>query len=150
MFQKNIHKVKFYPSADDFTQALLEMLVTNIMSVIIIIIANIIIIIIMTTITMMMTMMKTTKLMMMMMNMITLTMTKVTGVGSSRCAPFLPFTKQIAYFSNTKYLPIVNTFNGYLLNSRYVPCAVKQAFSSRGTRTTSSFSSSSLSYSSSS
>ena len=33
MFQKHIHKVKFYPSADDFTQALLVMLVTNIMSV---------------------------------------------------------------------------------------------------------------------
>ena len=32
MFQKHIHKVKFYPSADDFTQALLVMLVTNIMS----------------------------------------------------------------------------------------------------------------------
>ena len=30
---KHIHKVKFYPSADDFTQALLVMLVTNIMSV---------------------------------------------------------------------------------------------------------------------
>ena len=29
MFQKQIHKVKFYPSADDFTQA---PLVTNIMS----------------------------------------------------------------------------------------------------------------------
>ena len=29
MFQKHIHKVKFYPGADDFTQALL---VTNIMS----------------------------------------------------------------------------------------------------------------------
>ena len=28
----HIHKVKFYPSADDFTQALLVMLVTNIMS----------------------------------------------------------------------------------------------------------------------
>ena len=33
MFQKRIHKVKFYPSADDFTQAPLVMLVTNIMSV---------------------------------------------------------------------------------------------------------------------
>ena len=33
MFQKHIHKVKFYPSADDFTQALLVMLVTNITSV---------------------------------------------------------------------------------------------------------------------
>ena len=32
MLQKHIHKVKFYPSADDFTQALLVMLVTNIMS----------------------------------------------------------------------------------------------------------------------
>ena len=32
MFQKHIHRVKFYPSADDFTQALLVMLVTNIMS----------------------------------------------------------------------------------------------------------------------
>ena len=32
MFQKKIHKLKFYPSADDFTQALLVMLVTNIMS----------------------------------------------------------------------------------------------------------------------
>ena len=32
MFQKHIHKVKFYPSADDSTQALLVMLVTNIMS----------------------------------------------------------------------------------------------------------------------
>ena len=32
MFQKDIHKVKFYPSADDFTQAPLVMLVTNIMS----------------------------------------------------------------------------------------------------------------------
>ena len=32
MFQKHIHKVKFYPSVDDFTQALLVMLVTNIMS----------------------------------------------------------------------------------------------------------------------
>ena len=32
MFQKHIHKVKFYPSADDFTQALLVMLVTDIMS----------------------------------------------------------------------------------------------------------------------
>ena len=33
IFQKNICKVKFYPSADDFTQALLVMLLTNIMSV---------------------------------------------------------------------------------------------------------------------
>ena len=33
MFQKHIHKIKFYPRADDFTQALLVMLVTNIMSV---------------------------------------------------------------------------------------------------------------------
>ena len=32
MFQKHIHKVKFYPSADDFTQAPLVMLVTIIMS----------------------------------------------------------------------------------------------------------------------
>ena len=32
MFQKHIHKAKFYPSADYFTQALLVMLVTNIMS----------------------------------------------------------------------------------------------------------------------
>ena len=32
LFQKYIHKVKFYPNADDFTQALLVMLVTNIMS----------------------------------------------------------------------------------------------------------------------
>ena len=32
MFQKHIHEVKFYPSADDFTQAPLVMLVTNIMS----------------------------------------------------------------------------------------------------------------------
>ena len=32
MFQKHIHKVKFDPSADDFTQAPLVMLVTNIMS----------------------------------------------------------------------------------------------------------------------
>ena len=32
MFQKHIHRVKFYPSADDFTQAPLVMLVTNIMS----------------------------------------------------------------------------------------------------------------------
>ena len=32
MFQKHIHKVKIYPSVDDFTQALLVMLVTNIMS----------------------------------------------------------------------------------------------------------------------
>ena len=30
MFQKHIQKVEFYPSADDFTQALLVMLVTNI------------------------------------------------------------------------------------------------------------------------
>ena len=30
---KLFHKVKFYPSADNFTQALLVMLVTNIMSV---------------------------------------------------------------------------------------------------------------------
>ena len=34
MFQKDIPKVKFYPSADDFTQALLVMLVTNIKSAI--------------------------------------------------------------------------------------------------------------------
>ena len=33
MFKKRIHKVKFYPSADDSTQAPLVMLVTNIMSV---------------------------------------------------------------------------------------------------------------------
>ena len=33
MFQKHIHKVKFYPSADDFSQALLVMLVTNIVYV---------------------------------------------------------------------------------------------------------------------
>ena len=33
MFQKHIRKEKFYPCADDFTQALLVMLVTNIMSV---------------------------------------------------------------------------------------------------------------------
>ena len=33
LFQKHIHKVKFYPSADDFTHALLVMLVTNITSV---------------------------------------------------------------------------------------------------------------------
>ena len=46
--RKHIHKVKFYPSADDFTQALLVMLVTNIMSVIIIIIINTKIIIIIT------------------------------------------------------------------------------------------------------
>ena len=32
MLPKHIHKVKFYPSADDFTQAPLVMLVTNIMS----------------------------------------------------------------------------------------------------------------------
>ena len=32
MFQKCIHEVKFYPSADDFTQAPLVMLVTIIMS----------------------------------------------------------------------------------------------------------------------
>ena len=32
MFKKHIQKVKFYPSADDFTQALLLMLVTSIMS----------------------------------------------------------------------------------------------------------------------
>ena len=32
MFQKHIHKVKFYTSADDFAQAPLVMLVTNIMS----------------------------------------------------------------------------------------------------------------------
>ena len=32
MFQKHVYKVKFYPSGDDFTQALLVMLVTNIMS----------------------------------------------------------------------------------------------------------------------
>ena len=32
IFQRHIHKVKFYPSADDFTQAPLVMLVTNIMS----------------------------------------------------------------------------------------------------------------------
>ena len=32
MFQKHIHKVKFYTSADDFTQAPLVLLVTNIMS----------------------------------------------------------------------------------------------------------------------
>ena len=32
MFQKYIHKVKFYPNADNFTQALLVMLVTNITS----------------------------------------------------------------------------------------------------------------------
>ena len=32
MFQKYIDKVKFYPSAHNFTQALLVMLVTNIMS----------------------------------------------------------------------------------------------------------------------
>ena len=33
MFQKQIHKVKFYLSADYFTQALRVMLVTNITSV---------------------------------------------------------------------------------------------------------------------
>ena len=32
LFQKYFHKVKFYPSTDNFTQALLVMLVTNIMS----------------------------------------------------------------------------------------------------------------------
>ena len=32
IFRKHIHKVKFYPRGDDFTQALLVMLVTNIMS----------------------------------------------------------------------------------------------------------------------
>ena len=32
LFQKYIQKVKFYPSADNFTQAVLVMLVTNIMS----------------------------------------------------------------------------------------------------------------------
>ena len=32
MFQKHIHKVKFYPSADDSTQALLVMLLTNMIS----------------------------------------------------------------------------------------------------------------------
>ena len=32
MFQKHIHKVKFYTGADDSTQVLLVMLVTNIMS----------------------------------------------------------------------------------------------------------------------
>ena len=32
MFQSHIHKVKFYPSAEDFSQALLVMLVTNIIS----------------------------------------------------------------------------------------------------------------------
>ena len=32
LFCKHIHEVKVYPSADDFTQALLAMLVTNIMS----------------------------------------------------------------------------------------------------------------------
>ena len=32
MFHKHIHKVKFYPSAENFTQALLVMLVTNITS----------------------------------------------------------------------------------------------------------------------
>ena len=32
MFQKPIHKLKIYPGAVDFTQALLVMLVTNIMS----------------------------------------------------------------------------------------------------------------------
>ena len=34
LFQKHIHKLKFYPSADNFTQALLVILVTNIMSVV--------------------------------------------------------------------------------------------------------------------
>ena len=33
MFKKYIQNEKFYPSADNFTQALLVMLVTNIMSV---------------------------------------------------------------------------------------------------------------------
>ena len=33
LFQNHIHQVKFYPSAENFTQALLVMLVTNIMSV---------------------------------------------------------------------------------------------------------------------
>ena len=32
MFQKHIHEVKVYPSADNFTQAPLVMLATNIMS----------------------------------------------------------------------------------------------------------------------
>ena len=32
LYQKNIHKVKFYPSCRNFTQALLVMLVTNITS----------------------------------------------------------------------------------------------------------------------
>ena len=32
MFQNHNHIIKFYPSADDFTQAPLVMLVTNIMS----------------------------------------------------------------------------------------------------------------------
>ena len=32
LFQKHIHKVKFYPSTGTFTQALLVMLVTNITS----------------------------------------------------------------------------------------------------------------------
>ena len=32
LFQKYFHKVKFYPSTDNFTQALLVMLVTNITS----------------------------------------------------------------------------------------------------------------------
>ena len=34
LFQKYFHKVKFYPSKNNFTQALLVMLVTNITSVI--------------------------------------------------------------------------------------------------------------------
>ena len=41
MFQKHIHKVKFYPSADDFTQAPLVMLVTNIMSAYMLGLANV-------------------------------------------------------------------------------------------------------------
>ena len=32
LFQNHIHKVKVYPNTDNFTQALLVMLVTNIMS----------------------------------------------------------------------------------------------------------------------
>ena len=40
IFRKHIHKVKFYPRVDDFTQALLVMLVTNIMSAITIMIMN--------------------------------------------------------------------------------------------------------------
>ena len=32
LFQKYFHKVKFYPSTDSFTQALLVMFVTNIIS----------------------------------------------------------------------------------------------------------------------